>query len=106
MKNLYILFFALMAFGTSSCAAPHISGENNYHSYNYGEAFIFVERGVEFAVYPDGQFDFYFNPNNRRHTTIVAPGFNMTFNSGYNYAPFVQYDDCLLYTSPSPRDGL
>ncbi|AUC15257.1 hypothetical protein BTO06_08950 [Tenacibaculum sp. SZ-18] len=62
--------------------------------YNYGNSYIFTERGVEFAVYPDGQFDFYLNqPRNGVNVNFNSPGINISFNSGYNYDAFVQYDD-------------
>ena len=68
---------------------------------NYSNAFIFNERGIEFAVFPDGQFDF--NILNRRGGVFsgnqidVNVGFNgqgyVSFNSGYQYDHFIQYDD-------------
>lgn len=88
MKKIYA-FFALLVIGFSA----HATVADNYRN-TYGEAFIFVEGGVEFAVYPDGQFDFYFNPRNTGYSVNVAtPHVNFSFNSGYNYDPFVQYDD-------------
>ena len=62
------------------------------HNYNNGQTFIFTEAGIEFAVYADGQFDFYLN-NNNVNIGINTPNVNISFNSGYNYDPFVQYDD-------------
>ena len=68
---------------------------------NYSNAFIFNERGIEFAVFPDGQFDF--NVLNRRGGVFggnqidVNVGFNgqgyVSFNAGYQYDHFIQYDD-------------
>ena len=68
---------------------------------NYSNAFIFNERGIEFAVFPDGQFDF--NILNRRGGVFsgnqidVNVGFNVqgyvSFNSGYQFDHFIQYDD-------------
>ncbi|MCM4156072.1 hypothetical protein [Gramella sp. AN32] len=62
---------------------------------NYSDSFIFVEGGVEFAIYPNGEFDFYFNPDFRRGNSvhIASPNVNISYNSGYNYEPYVQYDD-------------
>ncbi|UJH91534.1 hypothetical protein LZ575_02015 [Antarcticibacterium sp. 1MA-6-2] len=62
---------------------------------NYGEAFIFIERGVEFAVYPNGEFDFYYNPQflNTSPMQIGHPGYNISYNAYHNYDAFVQYDD-------------
>ena len=63
--------------------------------YNYNDSFIFVEEGVEFAVYPNGEFDFYYNPDFRRGNSahISTPNVNISYNGGYNYDPYVQYDD-------------
>ena len=68
---------------------------------NYSNAFIFNERGIEFAVFPDGQFDF--NVLNRQGRVFggnqidVNVGFNgqgyVSFNAGYQYDHFIQYDD-------------
>lgn len=85
MKNLYLIF-AFLSLGFSATAATH-SFDTRYR----GEAFIFVERGVEFAVFPDGQFDFFFNP--RGNFNRIPGHINYSFNSGYNYGPFIQYDD-------------
>ena len=68
---------------------------------NYSNAFIFNERGIEFAVFPDGQFDF--NVLNHRGGVFggnqidVNIGLNgqgyVSFNTGYQYDHFIQYDD-------------
>ena len=59
---------------------------------SYADAFVFDEMGVTFSVYPDGEFDFYMDGLN--HSTTMSNGFvDVTFNSGYNYNPYVQYDD-------------
>ncbi len=57
------------------------------NTYRYNNSFIFEENGISFAVYPDGEFDFYIN--NR----IGNRNRNVTFNSGFDYSPFAQYDD-------------
>ncbi|MGB8704460.1 MAG: hypothetical protein WCD31_05485 [Gillisia sp.] len=93
MKNLTYLL-ALLFVGWSASAKTTASATTN-NFYNYGDSFIFVEGDVEFAVYPDGQFDFYYNPQFSR-TSIVnisVPGVNISYNSGYNYDPYLQYDD-------------
>ncbi len=92
MKNLtYIVAFFF--FGWS--ASANLDKANNFFPYNYGEAFIFVERDVEFAVYTNGEFDFYYNPQFARHpgNNIRTPRENISYNAGYNYDLFVQYDD-------------
>lgn len=89
MKKLY-LFFALVVVGFSTHA---FNASEDYRN-GYRDAFIFVEGGVEFAVYPDGQFDFFYNPRRTGYdVNVVTPHINFSFNSGYNYDPYVQYDD-------------
>ena len=85
------LIIALLVVEFSTVAAPRSSAAGS-SPYSYGEPFIFVERNVEFAVYPDGQFDFLYNPRGIKLSRI-NPHLNMSYNAGYNYDPFVQYDD-------------
>lgn len=61
--------------------------------FGYSNSFIFVENGISFAVYPDGEFDFFI-----QHPTGLTAAFPLgtaavTFNAGFNYNPYVQYDD-------------
>lgn len=88
MKKFYLILI-FMVVGFSTKAAP-AAGEN-FERRSYEDAFIFVERGVEFAVFPDGQFDFFFSPQGNFNR--IPSHRNYSFNSGYNYGPFVQYDD-------------
>lgn len=90
MKN-FTLIVALFFMGWTTYATT----TNNILRPNYGEAFIFIEGGVEFAVYPDGEFDFHYNPRfvNNSVVNISNPGYNVSYNAGYNYDAFVQFDD-------------
>jgi hypothetical protein len=90
MKN-FTLIVALFFAGWTTYATT----TNNILRPNYGEAFIFIEGGVEFAVYPDGEFDFHYNPRfiNTPVVNISHPGYNVSYNAGYNYDAFVQFDD-------------
>jgi hypothetical protein len=86
MKKLTLIIAGLVAFVFQSEA-------HNRYSYinSYADAIVFDEMGITFAVYPDGEFDFYFSDAG---TTTVSNGYvNATFNSGYDYSPYVQYDD-------------
>lgn len=86
----YYLFFSLLVVGFST---QSIMAAEDYRN-DYGDAFIFEEGGVEFAVYPDGQFDFYYNEHrNGYNVNVVTPHINFSYNSGYDYDPYVQYDD-------------
>ncbi len=60
---------------------------------SYGNPFIFVEEGITFSVYPDGEFDFYINERVAVGANVNFGNTSITFNSGYNYDPYVQYDD-------------
>ena len=59
------------------------------------QPFVFVESGIEFAVFPDGQFDFnVLKPNHRDVNVRVNTGIiDFSFNTGHNYDTYVQYDD-------------
>lgn len=88
MKNLALIL--AIVFGLSLQSTAHGYGYSYINS--YADAIVFDEMGVTFSVYPDGEFDFYLDNALQRST--VSNGFvNVTFNSGYNYNPYVQYDD-------------
>ncbi len=91
MKNLLIIL-SMLTVG-SAVAAP-LESENNFRRGYDGNAYIFIEGDVEFSVFPDGQFDFiYVGPQRGTQITISSPNTNISFNSGYNYDAYVQYDD-------------
>ena len=85
MKKLILLISLILGFVLQSIA--HGYGHHRINS--YADAFVFDEMGITFSVYPDGEFDFYINSLNGIST--VGYG-HTTFNSGYNYNPYVQYD--------------
>lgn len=89
MRNLVLLFTALILGTTSTMATvtteDKVAESNTYRNNN---SFIFVEEGITFSVYPDGEFDFYIdNRVGKRNRK------NVTFNSGFDYSPYAQYDD-------------
>jgi len=91
MKHV-VLFLTALILGTGSTLAT--TTENKVapiYSYNYGNSFIFVENGITFSVYPNGELDFYIG----RHfgANVNFGNTNITFNSGYDYDAYVQYDD-------------
>ena len=91
MKKLY---FFLAFFSLAFVAKASEATSENLLPRGYGETFIFIEGGVEFAIFPDGQFDFHFDPRRKVHRNIrINPRADFSFNHGYNYDPFVQYDD-------------
>jgi hypothetical protein len=97
MKRILFLFAGLVAlstnaFGTNNTATEAEASINNYVS-GYGNSFIFNEAGIEFSVFADGQFDFYMsNYGPDVNVGINSPSFSLSFNSGFNYNPYVQYD--------------
>lgn len=92
MKNIALLL-GILFIGFSANAIP-LKSEDNFRRGYDGSAYIFVEGGVEFSVFPDGQFDFvYLGPQTGKQIIIHTPNVNISFNSGYDYETFVQYDD-------------
>ncbi|MFA5297925.1 MAG: hypothetical protein WC389_06915, partial [Lutibacter sp.] len=97
MKTKLLLFatFLFVGFGIqASTFKTDNSQKNYYYNDDYGNSFTFVERDVTFAVFQNGEFDFYINQRNALGVNYQGNnGVNISFNSGYNYDPYVQYDD-------------
>ncbi len=96
MKKFATLVLSILLVGiTGSYASERTSEE--FDSYRYdGSRYIFTEGTVEFSVFPDGQFDFvYVGPQNGSNVSVNVntPNVNLSFNSGYDYDAYVQYDD-------------
>lgn len=98
MKKLALLFTAMFLIGISvNATTTNLTKDNSYNNgfkKGYGKSFIFTEGGIEFSVFPDGQFDFYaphYGPD--PHVSMNAPRVSFSFNTGYDYGPYVQYDD-------------
>ncbi|TNJ46496.1 hypothetical protein KFZ70_13775 [Tamlana fucoidanivorans] len=92
-----LLFVAFFVFISQNVWANNNASSNEQslnYNYNYGNSFIFVENGVEFSVFPDGQFDFNIIRNNSRfNISYNSPQVSVSFNSGHNYDAYVQYDE-------------
>ncbi|NNE03058.1 MAG: hypothetical protein HKN52_07820 [Eudoraea sp.] len=89
------LLFILGAFVLSTSVEAATS-ENKVairNAYNYNNSYIFVENGITFSVYPDGEFDFYINNRFNAGAQVNFGRGSLTFNSGYDYNGYVQYDD-------------
>ncbi len=95
-KLLLLATFLFVGFGVqASTFKTDNSSINNYYD-DYGDSFTFVERNVTFAIFQNGEFDFYINPRNQRsgiNASYQGNGVNISFNSGYDYDAYVQYDD-------------
>jgi hypothetical protein len=87
MKKLFTLTIVFL-FGIGFSNA-----ENNSRNRNYTNNFIFNQDGIEFAVFPDGQFDFnYLQDRNSTNLYVNTGNLQVSFNTGYNYNRLVQYD--------------
>ena len=98
MKNILLILAAFLLTGGPALAettATTKTVDNFSRNYRgYGNSFIFVEQGIEFAVFPDGQFDFNVNnygPNFEAHASFG--NVSISYNTGYSYDAYVQYDD-------------
>lgn len=90
MKKLFTLTLVLL-FGFGFSNAEKMEDDRRYR--NYTENFIFNLDGIEFAVFPDGQFDFnYLQDRNGVNVFVNTGNLNVSFNTGYDYNRFVQYD--------------
>lgn len=95
MKKFMFLITVLVLGGLSVNATTNNKPNqiDNTTAYRgYGNSFIFVENGIEFSIFPDGQFDFYM-PTYASSVNVHGPGISISFNSGYDYNPFLQYDE-------------
>jgi hypothetical protein len=87
--------FLIVAFLITSFSIKATTNGTEYRYYNEnGDKFTFVERGITFAVFQNGEFDFYLNQRNSGiNIGYRSRNVNISFNSGYNYDAYVQYDD-------------
>jgi len=102
-----LLFIAAMLIGLTSATATTAgyavsNGEDsNTNRYRFTEPIVFIERGVEFLIFPDGSFDFnteianntsnvYYRSNTRRSTINTTYGALGTTNR-------------VNYSTPRPR---
>jgi len=94
MKKLLFLFVSLLLTGVVANADETLETSSAANYRGYGKSFIFNEQGIEFSVFADGQFDFYI-PNNHSNVSISigSPNVNISFNTGYDYSTYVQYDE-------------
>jgi len=96
MKKLAILVFSFFLIGITVKASISTLAESENFTYNPydNQTYIFEEGGVEFSVFSDGQFDFvYVGLIQSNQVILNTPNVNISFNSGYDYEMFVQYDD-------------
>ncbi len=85
MKKLLLLSFVFFGLMSKSFS------KNNYYYY-YDQPISFTENNVSFAIYKNGAFDFYIDRVAGLNINFNSPHVSLSFNSGYNYNPYVQYD--------------
>ena len=94
MKKVTLFLFSIFLVSFAATAKSSAPEEISNYSYD-GKSYVFIEGDVEFSVFPDGQFDFvYLGPNRSNvNVNVNTRNVNISFNSGYNYDAYVQYDD-------------
>lgn len=93
MKHLALVFVALLTLGGSTYAAEDNTTLRRGNIYD-GSKYIFVEDGIEFSIFPDGEFDFYIPQYVDGVSLNVSAGpVGISFNTGFDYDPYVQYDE-------------
>ncbi|MFT5079296.1 MAG: hypothetical protein ACI917_001818 [Patiriisocius sp.] len=95
MKKVTALLFSFLLVGLTATAAS-VSPDEDASNRGYGKSYIFTEGEVEFSVFPDGQFDFVYVGSNQGsdvNISVNAPGASVSYNAGYDYEAYVQYDD-------------
>ena len=93
MKKVTALLFSFLLIGLTATAASTVEDDAIR---GYGKSFIFTEGGVEFSIFPDGQFDFVYvgsNQGSNVNVTISSPNVTASYNGGHDYEAYVQYDD-------------
>ncbi len=91
MKKSLLTFVTILLVGFGNTYASNNSTINNFNN-RQGNAFTFVESGITFSVFQNGEFDFYLNQHHNFSANYYNNGVNISFNAGYNYDAYVQYD--------------
>ena len=90
-----VLLFASLLIGLTTASASEIHTTHDGTSvdknkrYRYAQPIVFIERGVEFLIFPDGTFDFntnktYYGSNSRRsaiNATYNGPRVSINYSS-------------------------
>jgi len=82
---LLALFIGMFAFANTN---TQLNNSSEIGRYNYMQPLKFIERGVEFYVFPSGEFDFNTHPIHNRHrnhgvSINISHGAPRTYHSSY-----------------------
>lgn len=107
MKRIVLLFAGLLI-GLATASATELSNSNKGNDiditkrYRYAQPIVFVERGVEFLIFPDGSFDFdskynntYYNSNSRRNTINASyngPRVSINYSTAHEANRYISRD--------------
>jgi hypothetical protein len=97
MYKIALLFITIISFFVTPLTFASNNGSVSTTLYGYndndGEKFTFVEKGITFSIFRNGEFDFYIDRRNSINTNVDFGSVNISYNAGYNYEAYVQYDD-------------
>ncbi|WP_223548365.1 hypothetical protein [Aestuariivivens sp. NBU2969] len=92
-----LLFFTVLLIGVTTVSALSTHNDDVGKFNRFTEPIIFMERGIEFLIFPDGSFDFdtnvynhynddiYYKSNiNRSHVNVSYRGPNISIGYSYN----------------------
>ena len=95
MKKIALFITAIITLSLSTSAfgkTKNSESITHYISNTNDGVFTFIENGITFSVFQNGEFDFYINPIGMR-SSLNFNRVRISFNSGHNYDTHVQYDD-------------
>ncbi|MEN3324153.1 hypothetical protein VP395_10465 [Mariniflexile soesokkakense] len=101
-----VLLLAGLLIGLTTVSATNLNNNNNENGivkrYRYAQPIVFVERGVEFLIFPDGSFDFntningVYNGSNSRRSSINAsyngPRISVNYSSSQPKGTYISRD--------------
>lgn len=89
----FLLFVGFTSYASDSDTFFNVAIDSTIErTYKANEPYIFVERGVEFAVFPNGEFDFAYVGFNYEENPYKTPSRPFSYNGGYNYDMYLQFD--------------
>ena len=94
MKNKIILIVAIVLSAISLQNSKTYANNLSATIYNSNDnSMTFVENGITFSIFKNGEFDFFINElGNGIGVSYESPGVSISYNSGFDYDPYIQYD--------------